>query len=161
MMQFGHNDGSRPDTTQRNRGTLRGVGDDTVELVFADGRKEIVHTYGWYIRQFVKSAKARGAIPIVFSMIPRNIWNDGKVPRANNDFGKWAKEVAEQEGAFFIDLNAITADKYDQWGPEKVKDFFYGDHTHTNKRGADINAQSIVEGIKQNASIGLNKYLVK
>ena len=42
MMQFGHNDGSRPDTTQRNRGTLRGVGDDTVELVFADGRKEIV-----------------------------------------------------------------------------------------------------------------------
>jgi lysophospholipase L1-like esterase len=161
MMQFGHNDGSRPDTTQKNRGTLKGAGEDTVQLVFADGRKEIVHTYGWYIRQFVKSAKAKGAIPIVLSMIPRNIWNDGKVLRANNDFGKWAKEVAEQEGAFFIDLNAITADKYDHWGPEKVKDLFYGDHTHTNKAGADINAQSIVEGIKQNASIGLNKYLVK
>ena len=161
MMQFGHNDGSRPDTSKRNRGTLKGVGEDTVHLVFADGQKEIVHTYGWYIRQFVKSAKAKGAIPIVLSMIPRNMWNNGKVPRANNDFGKWAKEVAEQEGAFFIDLNAITADKYDQWGPEKVKDLFYGDHTHTNKAGADINAQSIVEGIKQNASIDLNKYLVK
>jgi hypothetical protein len=42
------------------------------------------------------------------------------VRRANNDFGKWAKEVAESEGAFFIDLNAISADKYDKLGPDEV-----------------------------------------
>jgi rhamnogalacturonan acetylesterase len=161
MMQFGHNDGSYPDTSRRNRGTLKGTGEETVELEFADGRKETAHTYGWYIRQFVRGAKAKGAIPIVLSMIPRNIWKDGKVPRANNDFGKWAKEVADQEGAFFIDLNAITADKYDQWGPEKVKEFFPGDHTHTNKEGAAINAASVTEGIRLNPSIELNKYLLK
>lgn len=160
MMQFGHNDGSYPDTSARNRGTLKGTGEDTVVLEFASGRKETVHTYGWYIRQFVRDAKAKGATPIVLSMIPRNVWKDGKVVRAGNDFGKWAKEVAEQENAFFIDLNAITADKYDQWGPDKVKEFFPGDHTHTNKDGAAINAASIAEGIRQNPKIELNKYLV-
>jgi len=161
MMQFGHNDGSYPDTSAKNRGTLKGTGEETVELEFADGRKETAHTYGWYIRQFVRDAKVKGAIPIVLSMIPRNIWKDGKVPRADNDFGKWAKEVADQEGAFFIDLNAITADKYDQWGEEKVKQFFPGDHTHTNKEGAAVNAASVVDGLRQNPKIELNKYLLK
>lgn len=161
MMQFGHNDGSKPDTTAKNRGALKGTGEETVELVFSDGRTETVHTYGWYIRQFVKGAKAKGATPIVLSMIPRNQWNDGKVKRADKDFGKWAKEVAAQEGVPFIDLNAITADKFDSWGPEKVSKLFYGDHTHTNREGADANASSVIEGIKMNAGLGLNKFLIK
>ncbi|MBC7950083.1 MAG: rhamnogalacturonan acetylesterase [Chitinophagaceae bacterium] len=161
MMQFGHNDGSRPDTSARNRGTLKGTGEDTVILEFANGRKETVHTYGWYIRQFVRGAKAKGATPIVLSMVPRNIWKDGRVPRSTNDFGKWAKEVADQEGAYFIDLNAISADKYDLWGPEKVKELFYGDHTHTNKAGATENAASVLEGIRRMPAIELNKYVLE
>jgi lysophospholipase L1-like esterase len=161
LIQFGHNDGSYPDTTAKNRGTLKGTGEETVDLAWSNGKKETVHTYGWYIRQFVRGAKAKGATPIVLSMIPRNIWKEGKVPRANNDMGKWAKEVAQQEGVAFIDLNAITADKYDQWGPEKVKELFFGDHTHTNKEGAIVNAASVVEGIRLNPSIALNKYLIK
>jgi lysophospholipase L1-like esterase len=161
MMQFGHNDGSAPDTTKKNRGTLKGTGDETVELVWADGRKETVHTYGWYIRKFVRDTKSKGGIPIVLSMIPRNQWKDGKVLRASDSFGKWAKEVAEQEGAFFIDLNKLTADKYDQMGPDKVKAFFPGDHTHTNLEGATINAASIVEGLKQLQNCTLNNYLLK
>lgn len=76
----------------------------------------------------------------MLSMIPRNKWKEGKVPRANIDFGKWAREVAEQEGVYFIDINAITADKYDLLGPDKVKEYFPGDHTHTNKAGAEVNA---------------------
>jgi rhamnogalacturonan acetylesterase len=159
LIQFGHNDGSYPDTSARNRGTLKGTGEETIELEFRDGRKETVHTYGWYIRQFVRNAKAKGAIPIVLSMIPRNIWKNGKVPRAAESFGKWAQEVASQEGVFFIDLNAITADKYDAWGPEKVKEYFPGDHTHTNKEGAAVNAASVVEGIRQNRDIALNNFL--
>ncbi|MFV0605308.1 MAG: rhamnogalacturonan acetylesterase [Niabella sp.] len=159
MIQFGHNDGSKPDTAAKNRGTLKGIGEETVTLIYADGKKEIVHTYGWYIRQFVKSAKAKGATPIVLSMIPRNQWKDGKVKRATNDFGKWAKEVALKENIFFIDLNTITADKFDVLGAEKVSELFFGDHTHTNKQGADVNAKSVIEGIKINGSNHLNKYL--
>jgi rhamnogalacturonan acetylesterase len=162
MMQFGHNEGSKPDTSRRGyRGVLKGTGEDTVQLTWPDGTLEVVHTYGWYIKKFISDAKAKGAVPIVLSMIPRNEFREGKVQRAANDYGKWAKEAAEQGGAFFIDLNAITADKYDQWGAEKVKEFFPGDHTHTNKEGAAVNAASVVEGIRQNPKIELNKYLVK
>jgi len=162
MMQFGHNEGSRPDTTRAGyRGVLRGTTDDSVELTWSDGTREVVHSYGWYIRKFIMDVKAKGATPVVLSMIPRNEFREGKVMRAANDYGKWARESAEKEGAFFIDLNTITADKYDEWGPDKVKQFFPGDHTHTNKEGAAVNAASVVDGIRQNPKIELNKYLLK
>jgi lysophospholipase L1-like esterase len=161
MMQFGHNEGSKPDTTRSGyRGVLRGSGDDSVSLIWPDGKAEIVHTYGWYIKKFIRDTRAKGATPVVLSMIPRNQFSEGKVKRADKDFGKWAKDVATAEGAMFIDLNNITADKYDEWGPEKVKPLFFGDHTHTSKEGARDNAASIVDGIKMNKNNPLNKYLV-
>lgn len=162
LMQFGHNDGSVPDTTHEGyRGTLKGTGKETKELTWPNGTKETVYTYGAYIRKFVRDAKAKGAIPIVLSMIPRNMWRNGKVLRADNDFGLWAQEVAKEEGAFFIDLNKITADKYDKMGPDEVKKLFPGDHTHTNKAGAEINAASITEGLRALADCPLNQYLIK
>ncbi|MEP7237013.1 MAG: rhamnogalacturonan acetylesterase [Ferruginibacter sp.] len=162
IMQFGHNEGSKPDTSKAGyRGVLKGTGEETVELTWPDSSMEIVHTYGWYIRKFITDVKSKGAIPIVASMIPRNEFKDGKVKRADNDYGKWAKEVAAGEGAAFIDLNAITADKYDAMGPDKVKEFFPGDHTHTNETGAAINAASVAEGIRLLKSLGLNNYLLQ
>jgi lysophospholipase L1-like esterase len=92
-------------------------------------------------------------------MIPRNEFRDGKVIRANDDYGKWAREIALQEGVIFIDMNRITADKYDKWGADSVKKFFPGDHTHTNKMGATVNAESVVDGIKADPANPLNKYL--
>lgn len=149
IMQFGHNEGSKPDTSRGGyRGVLRGTGDETVDLTWKDGTVETVHTYGWYLKKFIRDAKGKGAKPIVCSMIPRNQFVGDKVKRADNDFGKWAKEVAESEGVFFIDLNAITAEKYDVMGPEEVKKLFPGDHTHTNVDGARINAASVVQGIR-------------
>lgn len=162
LMQFGHNEGSKPDTNKAGyRGVLKGTGEETVELTWPNGTKETVHTYGYYLRKFIRETKAKGATPIVLSMIPRNEFKDGKVLRADKDYGKWAKEIAEQEKVAFINLNGITADKYDQWGADSVKKFFPGDHTHPNKMGATVNAQSIVDGIKANKSIALNKYLKK
>lgn len=169
IMQFGHNEGSKPDTSRAGyRGVLKGTGDESIELTWKDSTIETVHTYGWYLKKFVQDAKAKGAIPIICSMIPRNQWDNkvkgdstkGKiVRRANNDFGKWAKEVAASEGVFFIDLNAITADKYDELGPEDVSKLFYKDHTHTNVEGASINAASVIEGIRSLKNLSLNKYL--
>ena len=160
MMQFGHNEGSKPDTTKGGyRGVLKGVGEDTIHLSWPDGTLEVVHTYGWYLKKFISDTKSKGATPIVLSMIPRNEFREGKVKRASGDYGMWAKEAAQQGGAYFIDLNAITADKYDKAGPEEVKKYFPGDHTHTNKEGASVNAASVVEGIKMQMNIGLNNYL--
>ncbi len=161
IMQFGHNEGSKPDTSRGGyRGVLKGTGDETVELTWPDSSKEVVHTYGWYIKKFITDAKAKGATAIVASMIPRNEFRDGKVLRADKDYGKWAMEVAAATGAYFVDLNAITADKYDAMGPDKVKTFFPGDHTHTNKDGALINAASVVEGLRLLKDCSLNNYLL-
>ena len=162
LMQFGHNDGSVPDTSKAGRrGVLRGTGEETKALVWPDGHPETVNTYGFYLRKFIREAKAKGATPVVCSMIPRNEWKDGKVIRASRDFGQWAQEVAQQEGVAFIDLNDITARKYEQLGPDEVKKFFPSDHTHTNEAGAKMNAESVVDGIKANKKLALRKYVKK
>ena len=160
IMQFGHNEGSVPDTTKAGRrGVLRGTGPETKALTWPDGHPETVNTYGWYLRKFIREAKAKGATPVVCSMIPRNEWRDGKVQRADQDFGKWAAEVAQQEGVAFINLNDITARKYEKLGPDETKKFFPGDHTHTNAAGAQLNAASVVDGIRADKKLALNKYL--
>jgi hypothetical protein len=101
------------------------------------------------MRKYARDAKAKGATPILVSLIPRNDWKDGKVLRADQGFGKWTRESAEAEGAIFLDLNAIVADHYDKLGQEKVKDFFPAEHTHTNAEGADLNAQCVIEGLRK------------
>jgi lysophospholipase L1-like esterase len=160
LMQFGHNEGSAPDTTKAGRrGVLRGTGPETKALVWPDGHPETVNTYGWYLRKFIREAKAKGATPVVCSMIPRNEWKDGKVQRADQDFGKWAAEVAQQEGVAFINLNEVVARKYEQLGPTAVKTFFPSDHTHTNEMGARLNAQSVAEGLADAKGLKLRKYM--
>jgi lysophospholipase L1-like esterase len=157
LMQFGHNDGARPDA-EKFRGSLRGTGDETLEVTKPDGSKETVHTYGWYMKKYMLDTKEKGATPIVFSQIPRNEWPDGKVERVAASYGKWAKESAEQSGAFFIDLNELVAKKYEEMGKVQVKTFFPGDHTHTNLAGAILNAKTVTEGIMGLKSLDLKAY---
>jgi len=158
LMQFGHNDGARPDA-EKFRGSLRGIGEETQEITKPDGAKEIVHTYGWYMKKYIQEAQAKGAVPVVLSMIPRNIWKYGKVERASEMYGKWAREVADTNNAFFIDLNEIVAKKYEEMGAEQVKSFFPGDHTHTNLVGAKLNAETVAQGIKELKNCELKAYL--
>src|SRR5205809_4766837 len=83
IMQFGHNDASPLDDTARARGTIKGIGDDSTEIYNPIRKiKEVVHSYGWYMRRFVKDTKAKNAIPIVCSLIPRDNWKDGRVIRS-------------------------------------------------------------------------------
>jgi len=163
LMQFGHNDGGPVNDESRARGSLRGTGNETEEIDNLLTKKhEVVHTYGWYLKKFIDDTKAKGATPIVLSPVPRNMWKDDKVIRASNDYGKWAAEVARTEGAFFIDLNEIVAKQYETIGPEKVKNLlFLEDHTHTTPAGAQINAASVVEGLKTLKSCPLAGFLLK
>jgi len=149
IMQFGHNDGGPLDDTARARGTIPGTGDDTKNIDNPiTKRAETVHTYGWYIRKYVQEAVAKGAIPIVCSPIPRNEWRDGKVQRSTDSYAKWAQQIAKEEDAYFIDLNSLIATKYETMGTEEVKKFFPGDHTHTNYEGAKLNAEIVVQALK-------------
>src|SRR3982751_5108695 len=104
IMQFGHNDGGPLDDTSRARGSIRGIGEESKDIYNPIMKKqETVYTYGYYMRKYIRDTKAKGAIPIVCSPIPRNDWKDGKVIRSTDSYAKWAREVAESEGAIFID----------------------------------------------------------
>ncbi len=149
MMQFGHNDGGALNDDSRARGTIKGIGDETQEIDnLLTKRRETVHSYGWYLRQYIADARARGATPMVCSLIPRKIWKDGKIVRNKGDYAGWAEQVANAEGAAFIDLNGIIARRYDELGAAKVEPLFGDPHTHTTAAGAALNADCVVAGLR-------------
>jgi lysophospholipase L1-like esterase len=162
IMQFGHNDASPLDDTARARGTIRGIGEDSTEIWNPIRKiKEVVHTYGWYMRKYVKETKAKGAIPIICSLVPRNNWKDGKAIRSSDSWALWAKQIAEQEGAYFIDLNELVAAKYDEMGEKAVKLFFQVDNTHTNNDGAKLNAAIVAKELKKLKKAKLRIYMTR
>ncbi len=149
IMQFGHNDGGPLDDKARARGTLPGIGEETREIENPiTGKHEVVHTYGWYLRQMIAGIRAKGASPIVCSPVPRKIWKDGKVARSAGTYEGWASQVAESEKVPFIDLNEIIAERYDEMGPKNVEPLFADEHTHTSRAGAELNAECVIAGLK-------------
>ena len=158
IIQFGHNDSSPLFTGTRPRGSIKGTGEQTEEgTVEITGEHEVVHTFGWYMRQYVADTRGKGASPIVCSLVPRNVWKDGAVVR--DPYAAWAREAAVSSGAEFIDLNEIVARRYEEMGPERVSALFPSDHTHTNREGAEINAAAVVSGLKASKPCTLCPYL--
>src|SRR5262245_34615353 len=134
LMQFGHNDGGELFKSNRPRASLKGTGDETQDgVVEMTGKAETVRTYGSYLRQYVREAKAKGATPIVLSLAPRSMWKDGRIIRAESDYAKWAEDVARAESAAFIDLNDDVAKRYEAIGRDTVETFFPADHTHRSE----------------------------
>ena len=157
LIQFGHNDGGPINDTSRARGAIKGVGEETEEIDNLLTKKhEVVHSYGWYLRKYVADAKAKGATPIICSPIPRKIWKEGRIAR--DQYARWAEEVAKAEKAGFIDLNEIIARKYEAMGAEKVESLFADEHTHTTMAGAELNAASVIAGLKALGSNPLSPY---
>ena len=104
--------------------------------------------------------KAKGATPIIFSQVARNIWKEGRVERVTATFGGWAAAVAQSSGSCFLDLNELTAKQFETKGQERVtKELFQTDHTHTNAAGARLNAESVVAGLRSLKACDLAKYL--
>jgi lysophospholipase L1-like esterase len=143
IMQFGHNDNGPLDGPKGYESSLRGVGEETQPW-----NGETVHTYGWYLKRYIAETRAKGATPIVCTLIPRKIWTNGHINRNSSDYAKWATLVAQSERVPLIDLNEIIARQYDALGPEKVNPLFADPHTHTSLAGAEINAAAVVSGLK-------------
>jgi lysophospholipase L1-like esterase len=160
MMQFGHNDSGPLDDAARARGTLKGTGEETREIDNPISKQhEVVHTYGWYLRKFIADTRAKGATPIMCTLIPRKIWKDGKIVRNANDYAGWAASVAQSEHVPLIDLNERIAAAYDSMGAEKVEPMFGDPHTHTSRAGAELNASIVIEGLKALPENPLAAYL--
>jgi lysophospholipase L1-like esterase len=169
LIQFGHNDGPGNEQQIANstngRPDLKGTGDETTTGPDSSPqhKMETVHTYGWYLKKFVRESKEKGARPIMLSMVPKNYWADGKIRRPEtNSLVAWAKEVATAENIPFIDLNSISAKRLEAESPETVKTKYFtppGDTTHTNPEGAKLNAESVVMGLRALKGLPINEWL--
>ena len=162
LIQFGHNDSGPLDDTARARGTIPGVGDETKEIENPIlKRHETVHTYGWYMKQYVEQAKAKGVTVFVCTISPRKTWKDGKVVLSGADsYGGWAREVAAEEHVPVIDLNEIIGREYDAMGEAAVEPMFADPHTHTSWAGAELNARAVITGLKMLHPDPLAKYFL-
>jgi len=142
MIQFGHNDNGA-------RGPLRGTGDATEEREDpVTKQKATVRTFGAYLRKYVADLRAKGATPILCSLIPRNIWKDGKIVRTRDSHADWTREVAASEHVAFVDLYETIASRYDAMGQATVNPLFADGRVHTTKDGAELNAECVVAALR-------------
>ena len=177
-IQFGHND-ICPITDAKARGVIASA-KDTMHVYHLDNDTyEVVYSFGWYLKKMIDDTREKGATPILVSLTPRNEWPDGKIERRDNSYGKWYREVVEETGVAFVDMHNISADFLDKKFAkkhlsddkekakaevlqikEKAGEYFKKDHTHASKKGAQMNARSFAQGLKDN-NLELAKYLKK
>jgi len=164
LIQMGHNDESPIADTNRARGTLRGLGEETTNVYNPVRRTpETVHTYGWYLRKYVTDARAKGMTPIICSPVPR-------LPRAavTADFAEstayveWSEEIARNEHTYFINLNHLVLNHFIGLKPEEIRTTYYTtqDTTHFSPNGADLNARCVIDGLHDLNGCSLNVFLV-
>jgi lysophospholipase L1-like esterase len=149
LIEFGHNDAGPVDDTLRARGSLPGLGDDSVAIDNrVTKRREVVRSFGWYVRRMIADTKARGATPIVLSLSVRDVWRDGRVERGPGRYGEWSAELAREAGVPFVDLSNLVADRFQAMGEKAVHALYVQDHTHFTAAGADLHARAVVSALR-------------
>ena len=149
IIQFGHNDVGRPDASSKFRGSVKGIGDETETVTLADGKTEVVHSYGWYLKTFVRTARAKGANVILCSPIPHKKFDSaGKFVRDWAEWRGWVSACAKAEGASYVDLSELIARDYDKLKQPEIEALFADKGTHTNEAGSLVNARALVTGLK-------------
>lgn len=141
FIQFGHND-------QKDKAA--GAGPFT--------------TYKASLTHFVEAARSKGGIPVVITPMERRRWNGNEPSATLAEYAEAARQVASEERAPLIDLNAMSLKFYAAMGPEKSTQAFVHypantypgqdkalhDDTHHNSYGGYELARCVVEGIKAN-----------
>lgn len=162
ILQFGHNDvGQYDDPKAKDRPSLHSEGEETAEATRLDGKKEIVHSFGWYMRKYGNDVRERGATMIFCSMVPHKDWDtSGHIIRKEREkWVVWTANAAAATHAAYIDLNEIVALEFEKLGPDKVAPLFGDARTHSTPAGALLNARMVVAGIRSLKKPDLRKYL--
>lgn len=112
-----------------------------------------ISEYQKNLTKFINFAKHHGAISIVLSSIIRRNYQDGQLVNTLGDYPKAAKECANANDTFFIDMNQVTFDYVKLQTPEESKKLWLNvdhsanypngvhDNTHLNNYGATIIAK--------------------
>ncbi|MGO4819054.1 rhamnogalacturonan acetylesterase [Flavobacterium sp. W22_SRS_FP1] len=142
FIQFGHNDEKIADSTRYTN----------------------PHTaYRYNLIRFVNEARAKGAIPVLFSSIVRRNFNEqGVLVPTHGDYPMETRLVAQEYNVPFIDLEYYSELLETAYGPEQSKKLhlhykpgeigYYPqgkeDNTHLSEQGATEIAKIVVEELK-------------
>jgi lysophospholipase L1-like esterase len=162
LVQFGHNDVGALDERGKFRGSVKGIGDETEQVKKPDGSTETVHSYGWYLKHYARTAKEKGVSVVLCSPIPHKKFDrDGKFVPDWAQWRGWVKDCAAAEGVLYLDLADLIGTRYAAMKPAEVEALFADKGTHTNAAGAKLNAQAVIDGLKALPDNPLAKFLPK
>ena len=163
LVQMGHNESGPIDDASRARGTIHSLGEETKDIFNPiTKRQEIVHTYGWYMRKYIADARAKGMTPILCTPIPH--YPSAQVKPGDvedSEYVRMTMALAASEKVPLVDINRLTMAEYAKQTPEEVKAKYFtpGDGTHTSIAGAELNARSVVQGLRLLKTCPLSGYL--
>lgn len=105
-----------------------------------------MHSFPFYIQNAVDALKAKGAIPIISSQTPDNLWTGNSIS-APPRFVPYAATTASRTGVTYVDHFAYVAQAYKALGQTATTVFYPIDHVHTSPAGANVVSQSFVRGL--------------
>ena len=152
FVEFGHNDEK-----------IKGAGNGPWE------------SYSDLLTEFVKSAKDKGAIPVLVTPTQRRFFNEnGTLKVTHGEFPDAMRAVAKKNNIALIDITKMTTTLYETWGDEVSRKAFVqypantfpgqekalDDNTHFNSFGANEIALCVIKGIRE-LDIPLQKQIKK
>lgn len=154
FLELGHND-NEPKNQVRERASYKPEGvlsiaeDSIVRINKRTNKLDTIYTFGGYTRRFINEVRAKGGIPVLFTLTPRNAYEaDGKtIQRKLSDFTPAIFAIGKEMCVPVIDLNDISAKKLEKYGPWKTDYHFFLDKIHSSAFGAMMNARGAAEGV--------------
>jgi len=141
FIQFGHNDESKEKKE----------------------RYSTPDTFRMNLRRFIKEARNKKAIPILFTPVSRRKFDSsGTALETHLEYSAYVREVAAAEKVLFIDLDKKSRELYQQFGKENSRLLFLQlapgenpnypegkeDNTHFNELGARLIAQIVLAELR-------------
>ena len=124
-------------------------------------------SYEWYMTEFIKSAQAKGATPIlVTTVIGMKAYSNGQFINSYSNYCDACKQLSAKYSIPCIDLNTLMVNHYNSIGYDKaLKYHLMGvvegstDGTHFCEEGANAVAKLVADDVKAQKIAGLAEYI--
>lgn len=120
-------------------------------------------SYEWYMTEFIKTAKEKGATPIlVTTVIGMKAYSGGKFVNSYTNYNDACKQLSAKYSVPCIDLNSIMVSHYNSVGYDTAKSYHLmgavsgsTDGTHFCEKGANIVAGLVAKDVQAQKLPGL------
>ncbi len=124
-------------------------------------------SYEWYMTEFINTAKAKGATPVlVTTVIGMKAYSGGKFVNSYSNYCDACKKLSAKYSVPCIDLNSIMVDHYNSVGYNEAKSYHLmgavegsTDGTHFCEKGAKIVAGLVADAVKIQNIAGLGNHV--